>query len=201
MLLFAPTKIWVSCFKCCAHLSQNDQSLWWIIYEWWVVQEWWRQFNESWTNIHDIGGNVWKSVATDDQMVWGKQRFAVCELSEEFPELSQSAFCTIVISKYQWYQKLFAHWVSTILTDNYKTQHIVFMFLTHYNKSKDFLIFIFTGHDMLVVNDNPVTKKQSKQWIHSDSPSKPERCKQLLNKKKTVATRLLGTKKFLVYLL
>ena len=56
------------------------------------VREWCRKFKEGRTDVHD-GGHGRKSVASvglvecDDQVVRGKRRFTISELSEEFPEI------------------------------------------------------------------------------------------------------------------
>jgi transposase len=66
------------------------------------VREWCRKFKEGRTDVHDEGGHGRKSVATVglvervDQVVRGKRRFTISELSEEFPEISRSALYTIV---------------------------------------------------------------------------------------------------------
>ena len=66
------------------------------------VREWCRKFKEGRTDVHDEGGHGRKSVATVglvervDQVVRGKRKFTISELSEEFPEISRSALYTIV---------------------------------------------------------------------------------------------------------
>ena len=65
------------------------------------VREWCRKFKEGRTDVHDEGGNGRRSVATvglveRDQVVRGKRRFTISELSEEFPQISMSALYTIV---------------------------------------------------------------------------------------------------------
>ena len=112
------------------------------------VREWCRKFKEGRTDVHDEDGHGRKSVATVglvervdvDQVVRGKRRFTISELSEEFPEISRSALYTIV-SKDLGYWKLCAHWVPKMLTDDHKTQHIAsaLTFLTRYhNEVEDF---------------------------------------------------------------
>ena len=64
-------------------------------------------------------------------------------------------------------------------------------FLTHYhNEGEDFFKFIVTGDETWVLYDNLETKEQSKQWMHTDSPSKPKKFKQTLSKRKTMASFL-----------
>jgi hypothetical protein len=59
-------------------------------------------------------------------------------------------------------------------------------FLTRYhNEGEDFLKIIVTGDETRVLYDNPETKEQSKQWMHTDSPSKPRKFKQTLSNRKT----------------
>jgi len=58
-----------------------------------------------------------------------------------------------------------------------------------------FLKFIVTGDETCVLYDNPETKEQSMQWMHTDSPSKPKKFKQTLSKRKTMATVFLGQKR------
>ena len=137
------------------------------------VREWCRKFKEGRTDVHDEGGHGRKSVATVglvecvDQVVRGKRRFTISELSEEFPEISRSALYTIV-SKDLGYRKLCARWVPKMLSDDHKTQRMAsaLTFLTRYhNEGEDFFKFIVTGDETWVLYDNPETKEQSKQWM------------------------------------
>ena len=92
------------------------------------VREWCRKFKEGQTDVHDEDGQGRKSVATVglvqrvDQVVRGKRRFTISELSEEFPDISRSALYTIV--RDLGYRKLCARWVPKMLSDDHKTQRM-----------------------------------------------------------------------------
>ena len=61
-----------------------------------------------------------------------------------------------------------------MLSDDHKRQRMAsaLTFLTRYhNEGEDFLKCIFTGDETWVLYDNPETKEQSKQWMHTGSPS------------------------------
>lgn len=160
------------------------------------VREWCRKFKEGRTDVHDEGGQGRKSVATVglvervDQAVRCKRRFTISELSDEFPDISRSALYTIVTQDLG-YRKLCARWIPKMLSTDHKTQRMAsaLSFLTRYaNEGNVFLKSIVTGDETWVLYDNPETKEQSKQWMHTASPSKPKKFKHSLTKRKTMAT-------------
>lgn len=161
-----------------------------------AVRKWCRKFTEGRTDVHDEGGQGRKSVASAslvdrvDQVVRDKRRFTITELSTEFPDISRSSLYKIVTSELG-YRKLCARWVPKMLSEDHKMRRMAsaLNFLTRYNDEADiFLKSIVTGDETWVLYDNPETKEQSKQWMHTHSPSKPKKFKQTLTKRKTMAT-------------
>uniref|UniRef100_A0A1B6H603 Mos1 transposase HTH domain-containing protein n=1 Tax=Homalodisca liturata TaxID=320908 RepID=A0A1B6H603_9HEMI len=161
-----------------------------------AIRKWCRLFAEGRTDVHDEGGQGRKSVATAslvervDQAIREKRRFTIDELSTEFPAISRSSLYKIVTTELG-YRKLCARWVPKMLSEDHKTKRMAsaLTFLTRYDNEKDsFLKSIVTGDETWVLYENPETKEQSKQWMHTHSPSKPKKFKQTLTKRKTMAT-------------
>ena len=74
--------------------------------------------------------------------------------------------------------------VSYTHLDVYKRQ-----FLERYDKEgQSFLDSIVTGDETWIRFVNPETKEQSKQWMHTHSPSKPKKFRQTLTNRKLMAT-------------
>lgn len=161
-----------------------------------VVREWCRKFKDGRTDVHDEGGQGRKSVATDnlvqrvDEEVRGNRRFTINDLSIKFPEVSRSSLYTIV-TEHLGYRKICARWVPKMLTDNHKTRRMgsALTFLTRYDaEGEDFLKSIVTGDETWVQYDTPETKRQSQQWMHTNSPNRPKKFKQTFNNRKIMAT-------------
>jgi hypothetical protein len=77
-----------------------------------------------------------------------------------------------------------------MLTDVHKTQRMAsaLTFLQCYhNEGDEFLDKIVTGNETWVKFVNVETKEQSRQWIHTHSPNKPRKFKQLLANRKLMA--------------
>ena len=80
-----------------------------------------------------------------------------------------------------------------MLTDVHKTQRMAsasaLTFLQRYHDEGDeFLDKIVTGDETWVKSVNVETKQQSQQWMHTHSPNKPRKFKQLLANRKLMAT-------------
>jgi histone-lysine N-methyltransferase SETMAR len=160
-----------------------------------VVREWCRKFKYGRTDVHDEGGQGRKSVASEDRVqrvnhvVREKRRFTISELALEFPYISRSSLYTIVTERLS-YRKLCARWVPK-MSENHRTQRMAsaLSFLTRFNdEGGDFLKSIVTGDETWVLYDTPETKEQSKQWMHTSSPNKPKKFKQMFSNRKVRAT-------------
>ena len=156
-----------------------------------VVREWCRKFKEGRTNIHDEGGQGRKSVTTGDiveqidQEVRSNRRFTVSELCAKFPSISRSSVYKILTEQLQ-YRKLCARWVPKMLSEDHKSRRMVvaLTFLTRYEEEGDDLLKkIVTGDETWVSHVTPETKRQSSQWMHTNSPSKPKKFKQTFGRK------------------
>lgn len=161
-----------------------------------AVREWCRKFKDGRNDVHDEGGQGRKSVVSDDlvqrvgRMVKENRRFTITALSTEFPEVSRSVLYSIVTERLG-YKKLCARWVPKMLTDGHKTRRMAsaLEFLERYHDEGDnFLKSIVTGDETWIQYDTPETKRQSQQWMHSNSPNKPKKFKQTFNNRKTMAT-------------
>lgn len=160
-----------------------------------VVREWCRKFKDGRTDVHDEGGQGRKSVATDDivqrvdQAVKENRRFTISELSMKFPEVSRSSLYSIVTEQLG-YRKVCARWVPKMLTDDHKTRRMAaaLEFLDRYITGEDFLKSIVTGDETWVQYDTPETKRQSQQWMHTNSPTRPTKFKRTFNNRKVMAT-------------
>lgn len=160
------------------------------------VRQWCRNFTAGRTDVHDAGGQGRKRVSTDDlvqrvdQAIRENRRFTISVLSDSFPEISRSALYTIVSETLQ-YRKLCARWVPKMLSDRHKTQRMgaALAFLQRYHdEGPDFLNKIVTGDETWVHFETEETKEQSKQWMHSHSPSKPKKFKRTFSNRKCMAT-------------
>lgn len=160
------------------------------------VRQWCRNFKAGRTDVHDAGGQGRKSASTNDliqrvdEAIRENRRFTISELSDSFTEISRSALYTIVSEKLQ-YHKVCARWVPKMLSDHHKTQRMEasLMFLQRYhNEGETFLNKIVTGDETWVHYETEETKEQSKQWMHSHSPSKPKKFKRTFSNRKCMAT-------------
>ena len=156
------------------------------------VREWCRKFRDGRTDMHDEGGQGRHSIDTDelvqkvDQCVRGKRRFTISEFSEEFPQSSRTTLYQIVTDRLG-YHKFCARWVPKQLTDFHKTQRMgsALTFLQRYwEEGDEFLDRIVTGDETWVQFVTTEKKEQSKQWMHTHSPNKPKKFKQMPSKKK-----------------
>lgn len=161
------------------------------------VRQWCRNFEAGRTDVHDAGGQGRKRMSTNedlvqrvDQAIRENRRFTISVLHESFPEMSRSALYTIVGGTLQ-YRKLCARWVPKMLSDHHKTQRMgaALTFLQRYHdEGEDFLSKIVTGDETWVLYETEETKEQSKQWMHSSSPSKPKKFKRTFSNRKCMAT-------------
>ncbi|XP_046407890.1 histone-lysine N-methyltransferase SETMAR-like [Ischnura elegans] len=161
-----------------------------------VAREWCRKFKDGRNDVHDEGGQGRKSVISDDLVkrvdsrVKENRRFTITALFTEFPEVSRSVLYSIVTEQLD-YKKLCASWVPKMLTDGHKTGRMAsaLEFLERYHdEGGNFLKSIVTGDETWIQYDTPETKRQSQQWMHSNSPNKPKKFKQTFNNRKTMAT-------------
>lgn len=161
-----------------------------------AVREWCRKFNDGRTDVHNEGGQGRKSVATDNRVhrvdvaIRQDRRFTISELMVKFPEVSRSSLYSIVTEQLH-YKKLCARWVPKMLTDSHKSFRMASAldFLDRYHKDgEDLLESIVTGDETWVQYYTPETKRQSQQWMHTNSPNKPTKFKQTFNNHKIMAT-------------
>ncbi|KFM74683.1 hypothetical protein X975_23290, partial [Stegodyphus mimosarum] len=167
-----------------------------------VVREWCRKFKDGRTDVHDEGSQRCKSVATDDivqrvgQAVKENRRFTISELSMKFPEVSRSSLYSIVTEKLRC-RKVCARWVPQMLTDDHKARQMAaaLEFLDRYNTDgENFLKSIVTGDETWVRYDTPETKRQSQQWMHTNSPKSPTKFKRTFNNRKQHNSPLIASK-------
>ncbi|GBM11815.1 hypothetical protein AVEN_26749-1 [Araneus ventricosus] len=169
------------------------------------VRKWCRNFDAGRADVHDAGGQGRKPVSTDDlfqrvdQAIRGNRRFTISGLSDLFPEISRSTLYTIVSERLE-NRKLCARWFPKMLSDHHKTQRIgaALTFLQCYHHDGDeFLDKIVTGDETWVHYETEETKEQSKQWMHSHSPSrKPVKFKRTFSTKKCMPTVFWDVKVF-----
>jgi len=90
-----------------------------------MVQRWVRLFNEGCENVHDDPRSGRPSVVNEDlvrtveEKIRENRRFTIMSLSLHFPQISQSLLHEIVSDKLK-FQKLCAHWVLKMLTEEHK---------------------------------------------------------------------------------
>jgi hypothetical protein len=126
----------------------------------------------------------WPFVVSDriqsvDQKSCERWLFTISELLCEFPQISRTLlyyFITVRLG----YHKFCTRWVPKMLMGAYKNREwlqLLQTFLEQYHKDgKEFLSYIVrvTGDETWVSFVNVVTKEQSKQWMHTHSPTKPK---------------------------
>jgi len=94
------------------------------------------------------------------------------------------------------FQKLCAHWVPKMLTEEhkFKQQAGTFDFLTRYSEEgKNFLSHVVTGDETWVSHEAPKSKQQSMHWRHTSSPTKTK-FKQTTSTWKVMCTMIWGRK-------
>ena len=90
-----------------------------------VVQRWVRLFNEGRENVHDDQRSGQPSVVNEDMVraveekIRENRRYTITSLSLHFPQISWSLLHEIV-SDELWFQKLCAHWVLKMLTEEHE---------------------------------------------------------------------------------
>lgn len=160
------------------------------------VRKWCIMFNGGRTNVHDEERSGRPSVVTDElkrrieEKIQEDRRFTIDGLSLFFPEISRTVLYTIV-SEDLAYKKVCARWVPRILTDEHKQKRMgaALTFLIRYDKDgEQFLNHIVTGDETWISHITPESKRQSMEWHHSRSPTKPKKAKQILSTRKVMAT-------------
>jgi histone-lysine N-methyltransferase SETMAR len=154
------------------------------------VRKWCQMFNEGKTNVHNERSRRPSLITKDleyrtDQHIRTNRRFTLDEIHEKFPQLSRSLIHEIV-KKYLHYKKICARWIPQMLTEEHRCKHTsaALTFLEHYHQEGDnFLdqILVVTGDETWVSHNIPESKRQSLEWHHSHSPSKPIKFKQTLS--------------------
>jgi hypothetical protein len=124
-----------------------------------------------------------------DQKICERWCITVSELSCEFPQISRTVLYDIIRVKLGCH-KFCTRWVPKMLTGMHKTQRmalaLTLTFLEHYHEDGDeFLNHIVrvTGDETWVSFVNVETKGQSKLWMHTHSPNKPKKFKQMAARK------------------
>lgn len=160
------------------------------------VRKWCIMFKQGRTNVHDEDRSGRPSLVTDelkqkvDEKILENRRFTLTTLHDFFPQISRSLLHEIV-TDHLGYKKMCARWVPKILTDDHKAKRMgaALEFLTQYDKDGDqFLDRIVTGDETWVSYKTPENKRQSMEWHHTNSPSKPKKEKPLLHTRKVMAT-------------
>jgi len=166
------------------------------------VTKWCREFSEGRTDVHDEQRSGRPSLITDDllQEIEGEipanRRVAIKELHHIIPEVSKTTIHETVTERLG-YRKLWARWVSKILTDDHKTKRMgsALKFLMRYAQEGDeFLDSIVTGDEILVFHQTPESKQQSLQWRHTHS-ARTKKFKTSISVKKNHGVRFLGQKR------
>lgn len=146
--------------------------------------------------VHDDDRSGRPSLVTDElkakveDKIQENRRFTLSTLHESFPQISRSLLHEIV-TEHLGYKKMCARWVPKNLTDVHKTKRMgaALEFLTQYhNDGDEFLDRIVTGDETWVSYKTPENKRQSMEWHHTNSPSKPRKEKPNLNTRKLMAT-------------
>ena len=109
-----------------------------------------------------------------NERVRGDRRFTISDLSLHFPQIARTLLYDIV-SSHLGYQKVCARWVSKMLTEEHKKQHVAcaLKFLMRYHKEGDgMLSHIVTGDETWVSHITPESKQQSLHWKHTGSPKR-----------------------------
>jgi hypothetical protein len=133
-------------------------------------------------------------VQSVDQKICERWHFTISELSCEFPQISHT-FLYSIITVSLCYHEFCARLVLKMLMDVHKMQLMTsaLTFLERYHKDSDgFLSHIVTGDEIWVSFVNVETKEQARQWMHTYSPNKLKRFKQM-SARKLMAT-VLGLK-------
>lgn len=160
------------------------------------VRKWCLMFNEGRTSVHDGDRSGRPSLVTDElkakveEKIQENRRFNLDSLNEFFPQISRSLLHEVV-TDHLGYKKMCARWVPKVLTDAHKTKRMgaALEFLTLYDQDGEhFLNRIVTGDETWVSYKTPESKRQSMEWHHSNSPSKPTKEKPNLNTRKLMAT-------------
>jgi hypothetical protein len=119
-----------------------------------------------------------------DQRICERWQFTISEVSFEFPQISRTVPYKIIKVRLG-YHMFCAGWIPKMFTDMHKMQRMTSTstFLEQYHNDNDeFLNHIVqvTGDETWVSFVNVESKEQSKQWMHTHSPNKPKKFKQIL---------------------
>lgn len=161
-----------------------------------AVRKWCRLFGEGRTNVHDEERSGRPYVINDDlvekinKKVRENRRSTITQLSECFPQISRTVLYEIVSQKFR-YHKFCAWWVPKFLTDAHKInrQGAALTFFTRYDEEGDEMFdHIVAGDETWVSYVNVEQKNQSREWGHTSSPRKPNKCRQTFSNKKVMAT-------------
>lgn len=160
------------------------------------VRKWCIMFNQGRTSVHDEERSGRPSLVTEelkkkvDDRIQENRRFTLTTLNDFFPQISRSLLHEIV-TEHLGYKKMCARWIPKVLAEVHKTKRMgaALDLLTQYDRYGDqFLDRIVTGDETWVSYKTPETKRQSMEWHHSNSPSKPTKEKPNLNTRKLMAT-------------
>jgi histone-lysine N-methyltransferase SETMAR len=160
------------------------------------VSKWCRMFNAGRTNVHDEEQSGHPSLITEDlkKQVDEKIRQDRCltldQLHEKFPQISRPLLHKI-LSRHLRYKKICARWVPRMLSYNHRKNctGAALMFLEHYHRDGDkFLDHTATRDETWVSHFTPDIKRQSLEWHHPRSPTKPRKFKHTLSTRKIMAT-------------
>jgi histone-lysine N-methyltransferase SETMAR len=160
------------------------------------VRKWCRMFNEGRTNVHDEERSGRPSLITEDlkkqidEQIRQERRSTLDKLHEKFLQISRSLRHEI-LSKHLGYRNICARWVPRMLADDHRKESMgaALTFLERYHRDGDkFLDHIVTGDGTWVSHFTPESKRQSLEWLHPRSPSKPTKFKQTLSTRKIMAT-------------
>lgn len=161
-----------------------------------TVRRWCRMFKAGRKNVHEDKRIGRPTVITDDLVssvdafIKQDRRCTLDEIHRRFSDFSRSVINVIVTTRLN-YRKICARWVPHMLSDKHKTIRMgaALSFLDRYSKEGDeFLSHIVTGDETWVSYSTPECKRQSMEWHHSHSPSKPRKFKRTLSTRKILAT-------------
>jgi hypothetical protein len=151
-------------------------------------------------NVHDKERSGRPSLITQDlkkhidEQIQQYRRSTPDELYEKFPQISRSLH--EILSKHLGYKKRFVQgwchgcWQTTTEKNLCARQWRFWSVITE--TETKFLDHIVTGDETWVSHFTPESKRQSLEWHHPQSPSKPRKFKQTFSTRKIMATVFLG---------
>ena len=161
------------------------------------VRKWCERFrNTKRVNVHDEERSGRPSIINEDLLkkvdeeIKNNRRVTISELTRIFPGVSRAVIGRIV-HDHLGFRKVCARWVPYALSERHKQIRMgsALEFLMRYKENGDeFLNSIVTGDETWISYYTPERKRQSCEWRHPQSPTKPKKIKPLPFGRKLMAT-------------